>query len=91
MPDQQHSHTPDRRDADRTLTRTDVAEICGRLDDMRVAAIIGTGASPAELMEARTWMASDDYLSGTLHRQPSGRVAALVELLRADEPDWDEQ
>jgi len=83
MPDTQNSHP--------TLTRADVVEICGSLDDARIADIIATGASPAELMEARTWMASDDYLAGTLHRAPVGRVGQLVEVLREDEPDWDDE
>lgn len=73
------------------LTRDQVYEICGRMDDMRVANIIGTGASAQELMEARTWLASDDMLGQDLKRMPSGRVARLVELLRADEPDWDDR
>ncbi|HSK39336.1 MAG TPA: hypothetical protein VK943_06185 [Arenibaculum sp.] len=72
------------------LTRDQVIEICGRLDDMRIADIIATGATPAELMEARVWLASDDYLGGDLGRSASGRVAQLIELLRADQDDdWD--
>jgi hypothetical protein len=74
-----------------SLTRDQVIEICGRLDDMRIANIIATGASPAELMEARTWLASDDYLGGDLGRSANGRVARLVDLLRADENDWDDR
>ncbi|HYD32219.1 MAG TPA: hypothetical protein VEB64_15360 [Azospirillaceae bacterium] len=73
------------------LTRDQVIEICGRLDDMKIANIIATGANPAELMEARTWMVSDDYLGGDLGRSVSGRVARLIEVLRADEPDWDDR
>ncbi|MDR3515821.1 MAG: hypothetical protein P4M00_08395 [Azospirillaceae bacterium] len=73
------------------LTREKVFQICGRLEDMRVATIIATGASPRELMEARTWLGSDDYLGGDLGRSQSGRVARLVELLRADEPEWDDR
>lgn len=73
------------------LTRDQIIEICGRLDDMKVASIIATGASPAELMEARTWLVSDDYLGGDLGRGASGRVARLVDLLRADEADWDDR
>jgi hypothetical protein len=74
-----------------SLTREQVTEICGRLDDMKIADIIATGASPAELMEARTWLVADDYLGGDLGRSASGRVARLVELLRADETDWDDR
>lgn len=75
----------------RLLTRDQVFEICGRLDDMKLAQIIATGASPAELMEARVWLGSDDYLGGDLGRSPSGRVARLVDLLKADEADWDDR
>ncbi len=74
-----------------SLTREQVTEICGRLDDMKIADIIATGASPAELMEARTWLVADDYLGGDLGRSASGRVARLDELLRADETDWDDR
>lgn len=73
------------------LTREQVIEICGRLEDMRIANIIGTGANAAELMEARTWLASDDYMAAALKRSANGRVARLVELLRADEPEWDDR
>lgn len=75
----------------RRLTRDQVIEICGRLDDMKIATIIATGATPAELMEARVWLGSDDYLAGDLGRSPSGRVGGLVELLKADDPDWDDR
>ena len=42
-------------------------------------------------MEARTWMAADDYLASALGRSASGRVAKLVELLKADETEWDDR
>lgn len=80
---------PDQRQP--SLTRDQVFDICGRLDDMRVATIIGTGASPAELMEAQSWTAADDYMGEATRHPPSGRVARLVEILKADEPDWDDQ
>lgn len=73
------------------LTRDQVTEICGRLDDQRTADIIATGATPAELTEARVWLASDDYLGGHLGRQPTGRVGRLVEILSADEPEWEDR
>jgi len=73
------------------LTRDQVTDICGRLDDMKVANIIATGATPAELMEAKNWLYSDDYMGGALQRSVSGRVARLVELLKADEVDWEDQ
>lgn len=75
----------------RRMTRDQVIEICGRLDDMKIAMIIATGANPAELMEARVWLGSDDYLAGDLGRSPTGRVARLVDLLRQDDSDWDDR
>lgn len=73
------------------LTREQVIDICGRLDDMRIADIIATDADAAELMEARVWLASDDYLAGDLGRSPSGRVGKLVEILHADQEDWEDR
>jgi hypothetical protein len=73
------------------MTRDQVTEICGRLDDMRIADIIATGATAAELMEARGWTVSDDTLAAALGHPASGRVARLVDLLKADEPDWDDR
>jgi hypothetical protein len=73
------------------LNREQVIEICGRLDDMRIAGIIATGATAAELTEARAWLASDDYMAAALKRSQNGRIARLVELLRADEPEWDDR
>lgn len=81
MPDQ---HQP-------ALTRDQVIDICGRLDDMRIASIIGTGATPAELMEATSWTGADDYMGEATQHPPSGRVARLLELLKADEPDWEDR
>lgn len=82
---------PGQQQPDMPVTRDQVIEICGRLDDMKIASIIGTGATTAELMEARTWMVSDDYLGEALQRPVSGRVAKLVELLKADEAEWDDR
>ncbi len=73
------------------LTRQQVIDIVGRLDDMKMALIIATGATPAELMEARTWLHSDDYLGGDLGRSQAGRVGRLVELLKGDEGEWDDR
>jgi hypothetical protein len=82
---------PDQARPEMRITREQVIEICGRMDDMKIAGIIGTGATTAELMEARTWLGADDYLGAALGRSASGRVAKLVELLRAEEPEWDDQ
>jgi len=76
---------------DQRLTREQVINIVGRIDDMKIAMIIATGATSAELMEARTWLHSDDYLGVALKRSPAGRVGRLVETLKSDEGDWDDR
>ena len=72
------------------LTRDGVTAICGRLDDMKMARVLGTGASLEELTEARTWLAADDQLGKATRRLPSGRVAQLIDILRAGEAEWEE-
>lgn len=72
------------------LTREDVLEIVGRISDGRIAEIIATGATPAEVTEAFAWLTEDEYLGGDLQKPLSGRVEQVYEILRADEPEWEE-
>ena len=67
-----------------SLTRSDVLAIVGRLDDARIAEIIASGATAAELTEA---FAIVDAGEAGVPRQPSGRVARLCEILSADMPE----
>ena len=68
------------------LTHEQIIDIVGRLDDDRVAEIIDTGATEAELMEAYSWTTSDGVTSAAGDRHSlSGRVALVFEILTADE------
>ncbi len=67
------------------LTREEVIEVAGPLDDGRILQIIETGASKDELLEAFTWLSADDALARGLHREPHGRIAQLCEIL--ERPD----
>jgi hypothetical protein len=71
----------------RKLMHDEVIEIVGPLDDFRVAEIIGTGATAAELTEAFSWLSVDGDLAAELHRSLSGTVARLYDILTADEPE----
>ncbi len=71
------------------LTRQEVIEIVGALDDFRVAEIIKTGATAAELTEAFSWLSVDGDLAVELQRTLSGTVAQLYDILTADEPEPD--
>lgn len=71
------------------VSRDQVEAILGRMDDLRLAEILETGASEPELVEAKRWHAGykrtvPDYLP----LRPSV-VNRLCEILRSEEPDWD--
>jgi hypothetical protein len=73
------------------LTAQDVRSIVGRIGDDRVSAILATGATPAQVVEAYTWLSSDEYLAGGLQRPLTGVVAEIYDILKASEPDIEEE
>lgn len=72
------------------LTREKIIEIVGPLEDDQVAAILATGATDADVMEAFAWLSEDEYLGNVLQRPMRGVVAEVYEILQADEPDIEE-
>lgn len=72
----------------RPVTRGDVVAVTGNLDDARIAEIVATKATVAELMEARQWLLSND--TPDMHRQRSPRVNRLCEILDSALPQDDE-
>ncbi len=68
----------------RVVTKQDIDEVVGRLDDAAATAIVATGASREELLEAYAWLTADDAQRRRLHRAPSGTVARLCDLLEAE-------
>ncbi len=52
-----------------------------------VAEVIATGATQAKLAEAFGWASNDEALLGEGRHLPTGWVAALVDLLSADEEE----
>lgn len=70
------------------MNRTQVEEIMGRLDDLKLAEILETDASPTELLEAKRWVAGyKRTLPEDLPLRPSV-VDRLCDIIRMDEPDW---
>jgi uncharacterized protein (DUF433 family) len=72
-----------RLEAMSALTRKDVTAMLGELDDVVVAEIIATGATPEELAEAHAWLANDEPLMNAGRPLPSGRVARVVDIVAA--------
>jgi hypothetical protein len=69
------------------MTYDEVREVLGPVDDVLVTEIVRLGATRAELVEALAWISSDDALADDHRSPPSGNVAALAEMLEADEDD----
>ena len=71
-------------------TASEIIEIVGHLDDAVIARILATGASPAEVLEAFTWVTADDQLGTELQHGRHGAVGAVYEILLQEEPDLEE-
>jgi uncharacterized membrane protein YkvA (DUF1232 family) len=70
------------------LTRKDVIEVLGELDDVAVAAIIATGATAHELAEAQAWLTNDEALINAGRPMPRGRVGSILEIIARQ---WEEE
>ena len=71
------------------LTRDDVTKAFGRIDDVTIAEIIGTGATADELAEAQAWVVNDEPLMNAGKPLPGGRVRELIDILAELEPSDD--
>ena len=68
------------------VTREDVTNVLGPVDDTLIAQIIGLSATLEELMEANAWLSNDEALMNAGRPLASSRVAQLIALLeRYDE------
>jgi len=69
------------------MSRDDVVDVLGRVDDLTVAEIIATGASREDLAEAQAWVTDDQALIA--HGKPVavGQVVRLVEILACRQED----
>jgi len=66
------------------LTREAINAIIGRVSDETAAAIVATGASEEQLMEARQWSIGDSSLAEEEGRPLDGVVGELYDILTAD-------
>jgi hypothetical protein len=72
-------------------TRKEIIESLGELDDVTVAEIIATGATPQDLAEAESWLSNDEALINVGRPLPTGRVGQLVEIITTKEQEDQEQ
>ena len=63
---------------------SEIRAIVGRLSDDRIAAIQATKATAADVLEAFTWLSSDDYAGGRRQPPVTGVVAEVYDILKPD-------
>lgn len=71
------------------LTRERIEAVLGRLDDLKLAEIIETGASTPELVEARRWIAGDTRTLAEDLPLRASVVDAVCDIMGWDDPDDD--
>ena len=74
---------------DRPATASEVRAIVGAYEDSAISSIVALGATWNEVLEAQTWLASDDYLQRKLHHSLGGRAAQVFDILEAELPELD--
>ena len=65
----------------RPATASEVAAICGHLDDEVIAAIVATGATAAEVLEAFTSHSAGDRIATEIQHSSKGAVGAVYKIL----------
>lgn len=71
-----------------TISRTEIEETFGRLDDLRLAEILDTGATTGELAEARRWSQGDKRTIPAGENIRPSVVNRICDIMKADEPEW---
>ncbi|HXE16903.1 MAG TPA: hypothetical protein VN632_06725 [Stellaceae bacterium] len=77
------------RDTEKAATVDEVRAIIGPCDDDLAIKIMDLAATPAEVLEAHTWLMSDDYLHRRLHHSLRGRAADVFDILESELPEPD--
>lgn len=72
------------------LTHEDVVDVVGHLEDDKVAAVIATGATLEELVEAYAWASDETDALADQEKSLTGAVAAVYDILVSGE-EWAEE
>jgi hypothetical protein len=68
----------------RTVTRAELFQLFGELDDTVVTAILATDATPAQAQEAQVWALGDAADLGRQGHELSPQAAAVYNILTTD-------
>ena len=75
----------------KTLTPAVVRRLLGDIDAHKMAAIIDSGASEAELEEVAAHLALETDVMGEARRPLTGRPRRIYDLVRRDEEEFGEE
>jgi hypothetical protein len=71
----------------RPATLAEIRDMIGDLEAAKLEAILATGATPAQIEEAKAWAAGErDVMGGDLERPLAGPVAVVYEILAGELP-----
>lgn len=70
-----------------TLTRAEIEELAGPLDNQLMAEIAATDATAADLARALAWLEADEALINDGDHLPTGKVAELISILETVDDD----
>lgn len=74
------------------INAAELRRLLGDLDDATCARIIATGATEADVIEARQWLTADDQLGTELEHGRRGVVGEVYEILaEAEAPPEDRE
>lgn len=80
----------DTRDASHDVDRDQVIHVFGPIDDDTILQIIATGASEAELLEARERLERPGEVAEETRHSLTGVVGEIVEIVQSAEPEPDD-
>ncbi|HWJ86664.1 MAG TPA: hypothetical protein VNS12_01165 [Pelagibacterium sp.] len=70
-----------------TLTRAEIEELAGPLDNQLMAEIAAIDATAADLARALAWLEADEALINDGNHLPTGKVAELISILETVDDD----
>ena len=69
----------------RALTRELIIRTAGPINDIKIAAILATGATPEDVEEAAAWAVGESDVMGQERRRLTGAAAAVYDILTLDQ------
>ena len=73
-------------------SRDDITRILGRIDDVKLAAVMALEPTRDEVIQAKIWLARANLRETGASQAPSGKVGCVNKALRTDSAqEWDKR